>query len=362
MRSSLSQNAVAAYEAFKREFRIVRNHEDTMDYHSRAALLEKRRQEVRLHNSKNASWFAAINKLADFTDEEFHSLLGHRHSRRGRDSDAPPSSAVSFLQTSDKELARTVDWRSSLNGTEAKDLLVAKDQGACGSCWAVAATGALEMHTEIAAKGKAVPPLSYEQLVDCVENLQECGGTGGCKGATTELAYEYVVNHGIGRKQDYKGYQSGGSGKCSPASNPAVTIGGFVRLPENQPGPLLEALAEHGPVAISADASKWLLYGGGVYGGCNKNAIINHAVLAMGYGTDDKLKKDYWLIRNSWGADWGEHGYIRLLRHQEGEDYCGVDTKPLEGVGCKGGPAELPVCGMCGMLADSAYPTDVQVM
>lgn len=67
------------------------------------------------------------------------------------------------------------------------------------------------------------------------------------------------------------------------------------------------------------------------------------------------------LIRNSWGPRWGEDGFIRLLRHKDGERYCGVDRHPEVGVGCKGGPRTLPVCGMCGILSDSAYPTGVEI-
>merc|ERR1719189_1102840 len=102
-------------------------------------------------------------------------------------------------------------------------------------------------------------------------------------------------------------------------------------------------------------------YGSGVFAGCGVNAIINHAILLMGFGTDTALGQDYWLIRNSWGSAWGEDGYIRLLKHKDGESYCGVDTKPQDGVGCDGGPPTLPVCGMCGILSDSAYPTQVAV-
>merc|ERR1712129_575737 len=126
--------------------------------------------------------------------------------------------------------------------------------------------------------------------------------------------------------------------------------------------PMLEALATHGPVVVSADAGPWGSYSSGVFDSCKKDAVINHAILAMGYGTDSGLGKDYWLIRNSWGPQWGEGGYIRLLRHSEEGAFCGPDKKPLDGVGCKGGPATLPVCGMCGILSDSAYPTGVKVV
>ncbi|CAE7948532.1 unnamed protein product, partial [Symbiodinium sp. KB8] len=105
----------------------------------------------------------------------------------------------------------------------------------------------------------------------------------------------------------------------------------------------------------------WTIYDGGIFNGCQKDATINHAVLLVGYGQDKKGQK-YWLIRNSWGADWGEEGYMRLLRHDGDESngghhgFCGTDYDPKVGVGCRGGPSSLPVCGMCGILSDSSYP------
>merc|ERR1719330_1239086 len=320
------------------------------------SLFERRSEEVKAHNSLNRGWVKAVNKFADFTDEEFHGMLGHRLSQRGRsEGAAPPAYASSFLMLGDR-LAETVDYRSTLNAS-----LQVKDQGGCGSCWAVAVAGAMETHTEHHHKGP-VPPVSFEQLVDCVENPDECGGKGGCTGATAELAMDYVSKHPLAAKSDYKGYQTGsGEGECKTPENPVISIEGFVRLSENKLQPLLEALATQGPVVVSADAGPWGAYSSGVFDSCDKDATINHAILAMGYGNDATLNADYWLIRNSWGADWGEGGFIRLLRHS-GDDYCGTDRKPLDGVGSKGGPATLPVCGMCGVLSDSAYPTGVALL
>jgi len=341
------------YEAFRQEVGTARV-ENAEGYLARVALFEQRRDEVARHNARaGIRWRMAVNKFADFTQEEFQALLGHRplrHHVPSRSSGASSINSLLELKPS-MPLAATVDWSLKLNRTT-----LAKNQGGCGSCWAVATAGALETHAE--ALGHSVPEVSYEQLVDCVENLHECGGTGGCKGATSELAFAYVKEHGLVKRSDYAGYQSGGDGKCHPTATPVLTTTGFVRLEENKVQPLLEAVT-HGPVAVSADASAWSGYGDGVFDDCDKDAIINHAILLMGYGQDVTTKTDYWLIRNSWGGNWGEQGYIRLLRHQGSDEYCGTDTKPMEGVGCKGGPATMPVCGMCGVLSDSAYPTGV---
>lgn len=152
---------------------------------------------------------------------------------------------------------------------------------------------------------------------------------------------------------------------AAPACGPPiygkrVVTSGFVRLPPNKALPLQYALAVKGPVVVSADAAGWETYGGGVYDNCPRNAAVNHAVLAVGYGKSAGGK--YWIIRNSWGPEWGEDGHMRLLRLEDSElavKGCGIDYHPQEGVACEGETAPVPVCGMCGILFDSSFPVGV---
>ena len=134
-----------------------------------------------------------------------------------------------------------------------------------------------------------------------------------------------------------------------------------MRLPKNNYTALMNAVASKGPIAISVAAEPWQLYESGVYDG-NCGADIDHAVQLVGYGNQPKklFKKeaDYWLVRNSWGGSWGEGGYIRIERFgANSKPPCLTDTKPGDGTACKGGPATIQVCGLCGILSDSSYPT-----
>lgn len=333
----------------------------------RASLFEKRREEVRKHNLRpEMSWVAVVNKFADHTDLELRGMLGNSLSqRRGPVSllQAMPPMLAPMLAS--QTVAASVDYRTSLNMS-----VSAKDQGGCGSCWAVAAAGAMETHAEMLG-GATFLSVSYEELVDCVQNLQECGGTGGCSGATSELAFDYITKNGIALMSEYTGYQSGGDGQCRPPTNKAMTATSFVRVePDNDAAALQNAIASQGPAVVSADATNWMNYGGGVFKGCESpDVIINHAILMMGYGHDSELDMDFWIIRNSWGPTWGERGYIRLFKQQDGTEYCGVDQRPLDGVACRcpaglecdNDPPATKVCGMCGILSDSAYPTGVKI-
>lgn len=363
LRATLAvRSHVSEYDAFRLRFGRA---DSDPHIESRKILFERRFKDVEAHNARpDKLWVAEVNRFADYTHEEMQQIFGYRRvgSRWAAAAAQPVSS--SFLQAEEKpsmrteNLAESVDWRQQLNYSDE----MVRDQGGCGSCWAVAAVGALETHAEIA--GGLPAPLSYEQLVDCTPNPKHCGGQGGCAGATSELAFEYVKKHGVVFADHYQGYQTGGDGKCRQPTTSKLFVGGFNRLPENRLYPLMEAVTK-GPVVVSVDANLWSMYRSGIFNSCKRDAIVNHAVLMIGYGVDPDLdNRKYWLIRNSWGRGYGEAGHIRVLRHDSDtgeEGYCGVDTKPQEGVGCDNGPRSIPICGMCGILSDSSYPFGVNV-
>jgi len=196
------------------------------------------------------------------------------------------------------------------------------------------------------------------------------------QGATSELAFEYVKAHGL---HDFSAY-AGDIDKDTPCrqseitTQPYLRITGHEKLETNKLEPLLHTLSDVGPASVSVDASRWNFYGGGIFDSCQREStVVNHAVLAVGYGGEGRHA--YWLIRNSWGKDWGDNGFIKIRRHAKGignspgddadanwnDAYCSWDKDPKVGVGCDGGPSKIPVCGMCGILSDSSYPTGVSV-
>jgi cathepsin L len=200
--------------------------------------------------------------------------------------------------------------------------------------------------------------LSPQQLIDCMPNPKHCGGRGGCEGATQSLGFEYVRQQGLADLNQYPYCMSDGKCKYYNSSMHAAGIKGWVQLPTNNYTALMHAVATVGPISISVDASGWQHYSGGVYN--HPGSDIVHAVLLVGYGIDDELG-DYWLVRNSWGSDWGEDGYIRLKRNGEGKEPCNQDTHPGDGYACKPLPKSVTVCGMDGILSDSSCPTGAYI-
>lgn len=180
------------------------------------------------------------------------------------------------------------------------------------------------------------------------------------------MAFNYVQLYGLTSefKYPYTSYVSGITNDCTfdtKTTSPEVALDGYVKLQANDYEALLTAVATIGPLAVAVDASTWHNYESGIFNGCDyaKNIDVNHVVVLVGYGTDDKLG-DYWLIRNSWGTSYGENGYIRLAR--ESKVTCGVDYTPLDGQACAGQNVPTKVCGQCAVAYDAAYPVNTRVI
>lgn len=146
-------------------------------------------------------------------------------------------------------------------------------------------------------------------------------------------------------------------------------IAGFKKIESNDPVAIMKALMEHGPLAVSVDANLWYDYNAGEIYDCEKQieeqgnwVDLNHGVVLTGWGVDNGTK--YWSVRNSWGAEFGENGYIRIKRHDIEKIPCYVDKTPLDGLACAdvapGVAADIipniTACGACGILFDAVVP------
>jgi cathepsin L len=378
-----------------------KHYESQDEYAFRQNIYESNVQSISEHNenAKHHGWTMGINQFADLLPHEMNMGFdkGSPHGPNAHEffETTSSSSAIHHLFSSImgggeefnsnkrqlRHLPKTVDWRTH----DPPVTTPVKNQGHCGSCWAFAATSVLESHTALATDKLFV--LSPQELVSCAPNPNECGGHGGCSGATGELAYEYVAKHGMVTEWAY-GYSSfgGKTGTCllheskydDYLPNAKVSVVGYSSLPTNSYDSLLYAVAMLGPVVISVAANTWPHYKSGVFDDfeITEHYDINHAVVLEGYGTDEETGQDYWLVRNSWGPIWGEDGYIRLKRtdplRELGYDsyetnHCKLDITPADGVACVGpdGNATLPeqiVCGTSGILYANVVPVGAHLL
>lgn len=146
----------------------------------------------------------------------------------------------------------------------------------------------------------------------------------GCNGGNPARALQYIKNQGgINTESSYR-YEAK-QGKCRfNKNNIAARVKDLKYTKQNDENDLMKAVASVGPVAVFIDASRssFSSYKTGVYydPACSSNNL-NHIVLVVGYGKDNKYG-DYWLVKNSWSTGWGEQGYVRIARNKK--NHCGI--------------------------------------
>lgn len=264
--------------------------------------------------NKNRSFKVGINKFADLTNQEFvAAFTGYKKSSQaGRDLEEAEEVSTRNVTFVARDLPATVDWRTQ------NVLTPVKDQKQCGSCWAFSATGAIEAQWVLA--GNPMVSLSEQNLVDCSSSY----GNRGCNGGIMQSAYKYIVaNNGIESEADYP-YRASGPNACSySASQKAATISSYKTLARGDESALQEAVVNVGPISVAIMAtSAFQFYKSGVFYDASCGSSLNHAVLAVGYGTSGG--SDYWLIKNSWGTSWGQNGYGMMSRNRNNN--CGIAT------------------------------------
>lgn len=154
--------------------------------------------------------------------------------------------------------------------------------------------------------------LSEQQVLDC------SAGSNGCNGGFMDKAFQYIISNGGLTTEDTYSYTAA-QGTCQQSVQPAVTISGYQDVPTNDEDALAAAVANQ-PVSVAVDAHNFQFYKSGVMTGDSCGTSLNHAVTAVGYGTAEDGSQ-YWLLKNQWGQNWGEGGYMRLER---GTGACGV--------------------------------------
>lgn len=257
-----------------------------------------------------------VNQFTDLCADEFRAaFLGLVASNNTLKHSKGTFQAVEGMST-----PAAIDWRTKGAVTPVKN------QGQCGSCWSFSATGNMEGQWQIA--GNTLVGLSEEELVQCSHN----GGNAGCQGGLMDNAFDWVVtNGGIDSEADYP-YNSGTgvTGTCQEdkLKNYVAHFTGHQDIAKSETA-MEQFVGASGPLAIGVDALSWQFYIGGIMKLCIGKQL-DHGVLIVGYDTTHT--PPYWIIKNSWGASWGENGYIRV---EKGRNECGLTQAASTSIAAK---------------------------
>jgi cysteine peptidase B len=251
-----------------------------------------------------------VTKFMDLTPAEFRQtyLINNFTSPKIRGEKIPVLSHSVPTITSAQEIFSGIpyfDWRDKGAVT------AVYNQGSCGSCWAFSTTEQIESMWAIA--GHGLHNLAMQQLVDC-DTVSH-----GCAGGNPPDAFQYVINQGgIDSLQSYPYVGTDEACHFNPASVAArVKTWGYLSTNDNELA-MLQWTGTYGPPSVCVDAQMWQFYTGGVITtGCGTQ--LDHCVQITGWNIVNNI--DTWTVRNSWGTNWGNAGYVYVAY---GGDACGI--------------------------------------
>lgn len=268
------------------------------------------------HNSNpNKTWEKGINHLSDMTAEE---KLKHYNLMEEQNCSATTASPRNVYND---EAPDSFSW------VDLEMVSPVKNQKECGSCWTFSTTGAMEAHFKIHQGAEVL--LSEQELVDCPD--PSVYDTHGCSGGLPSYAFNFIRDFGIETENDYP-YQAHDATCRLDETKYRITTSGSFNITAYDEEQLKEELYHQGPISVAFQVvSDFTDYKSGVYSSdlCKNGPMnVNHAVLAVGYGTENGV--DYWLVKNSWSEQWGDEGYFKI---QRGVNMCGIavcNSYPLE--------------------------------
>ena len=272
-----------------------------------------------LNSAEGALWQAEIpgQDIQQLTHTAVSSLLGNSGDLFDTASVLEFSQATNVGEKKDSPLPKSWDWR---NVDGENFISPVRKQAECGSCYVFAATSMLEARVRIASKRKLQPILSIERTLACSKYGQKCGG------GWPYLASKFMAEYGVIPEKDFK-YEGDGE-KCpkdvlQSSANFWIRdyfyVGGYYGASTEEK--MMREIKDHGPIAVCLQADMGLLfYSHGIYHSMEVKTELtsdfwkpaSHAVLVVGWGEEAGQK--YWIVKNSWGATWGEKGYFRIKR------------------------------------------------
>jgi len=269
----------------------------------------------------------AVTKFADQSEEEIMQRRMPAVSASNYSTSCLANGVTAPVYTKERVAAipDSFDWRDKGAVTPVKN------QGQCGSCWAFSTTGNIESQWII--KGHTPSNFSEQLIVDCstgctmVEGQAVCNS--GCDGGWPWSAMFDIISWGGLETEDEYPYV-GVDETCAKNSKELVApLKNYTCLGTDE-GQMATFLYQNGPLSVALDADLVEDYDSGIIDPwfpseeCDPTSL-DHAVLLVGYGVESDVfgSTPFWIVKNSWGADWGENGYFRIYR---GDGVCGINN------------------------------------
>ncbi|KAL3880400.1 hypothetical protein ACJMK2_032643 [Sinanodonta woodiana] len=270
---------------------------------------EKQNQMITSPKISNADY--GVTKFSDLSPAEFRDqylkdLIFLPNLGARPNSTLTPYSRIKSLNIPDK-----VDWRNYGNQSIISPV---KNQMKCGACWAFSAVETVEsMYAKL--KGKPPLDLSVQQIIDCASNNNGCDGGDTCRA----LDWMKTARPQMVTDAEYPLTDQSNFCKMQPSGFVGIVVTDFTcnRYVGSEDG-MLQLLATVGPLTVSVDATTWQNYQGGIIQWHCYNSN-NHAVQIVGYDTSGEIP--YYIVRNSWGTDFGHDGYLYI---KIGNNVCGI--------------------------------------
>jgi len=283
-------------------------------------------QQRRMAN-RTATWTVGVTRFFDLSPQEFQQYAGARKFPAEALAISCLAHGVTAPRMDVSAAPTSVDWRTH-NPPVVEAI---KDQGQCGSCWAFSTACVIESAWAIA--GNPLTSLSEQEIVDCSVGCSEEPPYGkvcnqGCNGGWPWNAY-IDIEGWKGLELETKYVYTAQTGTCKRTANgpPTAPISNYTCLSQPQKNVANEDdmaafVAANGPISIAMDAGLLETYTEGIIdpatGDCSQ-VQLDHAIVIVGY--DFTGATPFWIVRNSWGASWGESGYFRIVK---GKNACGL--------------------------------------
>lgn len=193
-----------------------------------------------------------------------------------------------------------------------------KDQNSCGACWAISAISQVE--SDAMREHNWTGVLSTQELVDCTSKGQG-SWRGGCGGGNPTDGYQVLQALGGAASGWVYKYESRDAECHINNYTKYVGLQSYKTVGKHDEAVMKSYVATTGPLSVCVDATDWSGYAGGIKTTCGKS--VDHCVQIVGFG--EHKGTSYWKVRNSWGAEWGENGYMRL---KIGDNLCNIASGP----------------------------------